>query len=128
MEYICSFFHYVFVFSIIFQNNILLVTCKRFFSRVTSQMYFKCASAIKIFITMNAFKCIFASVHHSIYCITRKTLYAYLKHLSCVIKLAVNMNFLQFRKLLFTLGALIWSLASMNTYMIAKTTFLPPKK
>ena len=64
---------------------------------------------------------VFISLHE-------KTLYAYLNHLSCVIKLAVNMNFLQFRKLLFTLGALIWSLASMNTYMIAKTTFLPPEK
>ena len=68
----------------------------------------------------NAFSPVYTIVFISL---QEKTLYAYLKHLSCVIKLAVNMNFLQFRKLLFTLGALIWSLASMNTYMIAKTTF-----
>ena len=60
-------------------------------------------------------------------CLIKEWQWLHLKHLSCVMKLAVNINFLQFRNLLFTLGALIWSLARMNTYMIAKTTFYQKK-
>ena len=53
----------------IFQNNITLKTCQRFFTNVSPQMHFKCASVDKMIVTMDAIKWLFFSMIHGIKCI-----------------------------------------------------------
>ena len=65
----------------IFLNNITLKTCQRFFTSVSPQMHFKCASVDKMIVTMDAIKWLFFGMIHSIKCIyiiIEITLYLYI--------------------------------------------------
>ena len=56
----------MYLFYKIFQHNITLKTCQRFFTSMPPHMHFKCASFEKIIVTIDAIKWLFFSMIHSI--------------------------------------------------------------